>query len=36
MAYKVIPDTNIVFDIFHRHRPFYDDANQLFYHLDQN
>jgi len=36
MAYKVFLDTNIVLDIFHRDRPFYDDAVQLFYHLDEN
>ena len=36
MAYKVFLDTNIVLDIFHRDRPFYDDAVQLFYYLDEN
>lgn len=36
MAYKVFLDTNIVLDIFHRDRPFYNDAVQMFYHLDQN
>ena len=36
MAYKVFLDTNIVLDIFHRDRPFYNDAVQLFYHLDEN
>ena len=36
MAYKVFLDTNIVLDIFHRDRPFYDEAVQLFYYLDQN
>lgn len=36
MAYKVFLDTNIVLDIFHRDRPFYDEAVQLFYHLDEN
>ena len=36
MAYKVFLDTSIVLDIFHRDRPFYDDAVQLFYYLDEN
>lgn len=36
MAYKVFLDTNIVLDIFHRDRPFYDEAVQLFYYLDEN
>mgnify|MGYP001557077768 CR=1 FL=1 len=36
MAYKVFLDTNIVLDIFHRDRPFYDEAVQLFYCLDEN
>ena len=36
MAYKVFLDTNIVLDIFHRDRPFYDSAVQLFYYLDEN
>lgn len=36
MPYKVFLDTNIVLDIFHLDRPFYDDAVQLFYHLDEN
>ncbi|MGN6265484.1 MAG: type II toxin-antitoxin system VapC family toxin [Ginsengibacter sp.] len=36
MAYKVFLDTNIVLDIFHRDRPFYEDAVQLFYYLDDN
>lgn len=36
MAYKVFLETNIVLDIFHRDRPFYDEALQLFYHLDEN
>ncbi|MEO6838993.1 MAG: PIN domain-containing protein [Ginsengibacter sp.] len=36
MAYKVFLDTNIVLDIFHRDRPFYENAVQLFYHLDEN
>ena len=36
MAYKVFLDTNIVLDIFHRDRPFYNDAVQLFYYLDEN
>jgi len=36
MAYKVFLDTNIVLDIFHRDRPFYDDAVELFYYLDEN
>jgi len=36
MAYKVFLDTNIVLDIFHRDRPFYDEAVELFYYLDEN
>jgi predicted nucleic acid-binding protein len=36
MAYKLFLDTNIVLDIFHRDRPFYDDAIQLTYHLDEH
>lgn len=36
MAYKVFLDTNIVLDIFHRDRPFYNNAVQLFYYLDEN
>ncbi|MEO7834771.1 MAG: PIN domain-containing protein [Ginsengibacter sp.] len=36
MAYKVFLDTNIVLDIFHRDRPFFTEAVQLFYHLDEN
>lgn len=36
MAYKVFLDTNIVLDIFHRDRPFYEEAVQLFYYLDEN
>lgn len=36
MAYKVFLDTNIVLDIFHRDRPFYDEAVELFYFLDEN
>lgn len=36
MAYKVFLDTNIVLDIFHRDRPFYQEAVQLFYYLDEN
>ena len=36
MAYKVFLDTNIVLDIFHRDRPYYDEAVQLFYYLDEN
>lgn len=36
MAYKVFLDTNIVLDIFHRDRPFYHEAVQLFYYLDEN
>ena len=36
MAYKVFLDTNIVLDIFHRDRPFYDGAVELFYYLDEN
>lgn len=36
MAYKLFLDTNIVLDIFHRDRPFYDEAVQLFNHLDEN
>lgn len=36
MAYKVFLDTNIVLDIFHRDRPFYHEALQLFYYLDEN
>jgi len=36
MAYKVFLDTNIVLDIFHHDRPFYEDAVQLFYYLDDN
>lgn len=36
MAYKVFLDTNIVLDVFHRDRPFYDEAVQLFYYLDEN
>lgn len=36
MAYKVFLDTNIVLDIFHRDRPFYKEAVQLFYYLDEN
>lgn len=36
MAYKVFLNTNIVLDIFHHDRPFYEDAVQLFYHLDEN
>jgi predicted nucleic acid-binding protein len=36
MAYKVFLDTNIVLDIFHHDRPFYNEAVQLFYYLDEN
>ncbi len=36
MAYKVFLDTNIILDIFHCDRPFFNDAIQLFYHLDEN
>ena len=36
MAYKVFLDTNIVLDIFHRDRPFSNEAVQLFYRLDEN
>ena len=36
MGYKVFLDTNIVLDVFHRDRPFYHEAVQLFYYLDQN
>lgn len=36
MAYKVFLDTNIVLDIFHSDRPFYKDAVELFYYLDEN
>ncbi len=36
MAYRAFLDTNIVLDIFYRERPFYTDALELFYHLDEN
>ncbi|HZI68506.1 MAG TPA: PIN domain-containing protein [Hanamia sp.] len=36
MGYKVFLDTNIVLDIFHRDRPFYPEAVELFKHLDEN
>ncbi|MEO9021745.1 MAG: PIN domain-containing protein [Ginsengibacter sp.] len=36
MAYKIFLDTNIVLDIFHHDRPFYNEAVQLFYYLDEN
>ncbi len=36
MVYKVFLDTNIVLDIFHRDRPFYHEAVELFYYLDEN
>ena len=36
MAYKVFLDTDIVLDIFHRDRPFSNEAVQLFYRLDEN
>ena len=34
MPYKVFLDTNIILDIFHRNRPFYKDATEMFYQLD--
>jgi predicted nucleic acid-binding protein len=36
MAYKVFLDTNIVLDVFHRDRPFYEHARELFYHLEES
>lgn len=36
MACKAFLATNIVLDIFHRERPFFDEAVQLFNHLDEN
>ena len=36
MPYKIFLDTNIILDIFHRDRPFHDEAVQLFYFLDEN
>lgn len=36
MGYKVFLDTNIVLDLFHEDRPFYQDAVQLFSNVDAN
>lgn len=36
MAIKAFLDTNIILDIFHRDRPFYEDAVDLFHHLDKS